>query len=132
LAGLAIANQQYDNAVNQANTNLVQSGLVPAFTNRAKTQVMNSLVSDYMIDPRTGGMLNFNPAGRQFSGSSTQSGKAGLSSFIADLEKEDPYFKALPPKDKYEVAMKLANNRNKSKKEVDADRLAKFFGLNDN
>ena len=132
LAGLAIANQQYDNAVSQANTNLVQSGLIPAFTNRAKTQVMNSLVSDYMIDPRTGGMLNFNPAGRQFSGSSTQSGKAGLSSFIADLEKEDPYFKALPPKDKYEVAMKLANNRNKSKKEVDADRLAKFFGLNDN
>jgi hypothetical protein len=132
LAGLAIANQQYDNSVNQANTNLVQSGLVPAFTNRAKTQVMNSLVSDYMIDPRTGGMLNFNPAGRQFSGSSTQSGKAGLSTFIADLEKEDPYFKALPPKDKYEVAMKLANSRSRSKKEVDADRLAKFFGLNDN
>ena len=132
LTGLAIANQQYDNSVNQANTNLVQSGLIPAFTNRAKTQVMNSLVSDYMIDPRTGGMLNFNPAGRQFSGSSTQSGKAGLSSFISDLEKEDPYFKALPPKDKYEVAMKLANNRTKSKKEVDADRLAKFFGLNDN
>jgi hypothetical protein len=132
LAGLAIASQQYDNAVNQANTNLVQSGLVPAFTNRAKTQVMNSLVSDYMIDPRTGGMLNFNPAGRQFSGASTQSGKAGLSTFIADLEKEDPYFKALPPKDKYEVAMKLANSRSRSKKEVDADRLAKFFGLNDN
>jgi len=132
LAGLAIASQQYDNAVNQANTNLVQSGLVPAFTNRAKTQVMNSLVSDYMIDPRTGGMLNFNPAGRQFSGASTQSGKAGLSTFIADLEKEDPYFKALPPKDKYEVAMKLANSRSRSKKEVDADRLAKFFGLSDN
>lgn len=132
LAGLAIANQQYDNAINQANTNLVQSGLVPAFTNRAKTQVMNSLVSDYMIDPRTGGMLNFTPAGRQFSGSSAQSGKAGLSSFISDLEKEDPYFKALSPKDKYEVAMKLANGRNKSKKEVDADRLAKFFGLSDN
>ena len=132
LAGLAIANQQYDNSVNQANTNLVQSGLIPAFTNRAKTQVMNTLVSDYMIDPRTGGMLNFNPAGRQFSGASTQSGKSGLSSFIADLEKEDPYFKALPPKDKYEVAMKLSNNRNKSKKEVDADRLAKFFGLGDN
>ena len=132
LAGLAIASQQYDNSVNQANTNLVQSGLVPAFTNRAKTQVMNSLVSDYMIDPRTGGMLNFNPAGRQFSGASTQSGKAGLSTFIADLEKEDPYFKALPPKDKYEVAMKLANSRSRSKKEVDADRLAKFFGLSDN
>jgi len=132
LAGLAIANQQYDNAVNQANTNIVQSGLIPAFTNRAKTQVMNSLVSDYMIDPRTGGMLNFTPSGRQFSGSSTQSGKAGLSSFISDLEKEDPYFKALPPKDKYEVAMKLANSRSKSRKEVDADRLAKFFGLGDN
>jgi hypothetical protein len=132
LAGLAIASQQYDNAVNQANTNIVQSGLIPAFTNRAKTQVMNTLISDYMIDPRTGGMLNFTPSGRQFSGSSTQSGKAGLSSFISDLEKEDPYFKALPPKDKYEVAMKLANSRSKSRKEVDADRLAKFFGLGDN
>lgn len=132
LAGVATANQQYDNAVSQANTNLVQSGLIPAFTNRAKTQVMNQLVNDYAIDPRTGGMLYFNPSGRQLSGKSSMSGKPGLATFIADLEKDDPYFKALSPKEKYDVALKLNQTSAKTKKQADAEMLARYFGFADN
>ena len=132
LAGVAIANQQYDNAVNQGNTNLVQSGLVPAFTNRAKTQVMNQLVNDYAIDPVSGGMLYFNPSGRQVSGKTSQSGKPGLATFIADLEKDDPYFKALSPKEKYDVALKLNQTSTKTKRQADNEMLARYFGLADN
>jgi hypothetical protein len=132
LAGVATANQQYDNAVNQANTNLVQSGLVPAFTNRAKTQVMNSLISDYMIDPTTGGMLNFTPSGRQFNGQSTQTGKPGMASFISEMEKEDPYFRSLSTKDKYDIAMKMNQGSRKTKRDTDREMLAKYFGFNDN
>ena len=132
LAGVAIANQQYDNAVNQGNTNLVQSGLVPAFTNRAKTQVMNQLVNDYAIDPVSGGMLYFNPSGRQVSGKTSQSGKPGLATFIADLEKDDPYFKALSPKEKYDVALKLNQTGTKTKRQADNEMLARYFGLADN
>jgi hypothetical protein len=132
LAGVATANQQYDNAVNQANTNLVQSGLVPAFTNRAKTQVMNSLISDYMIDPTTGGMLNFTPSGRQFNGQSTQTGKPGMASFISEMEKEDPYFRSLSTKDKYDIAMKMNQGSRKTKRDADREMLAKYFGFNDN
>jgi len=93
---------------------------------------MNQLVNDYAIDPVSGGMLYFNPSGRQVSGKTSQSGKPGLATFIADLEKDDPYFKALSAKEKYDVALKLNQTSTKTKRQADNEMLARYFGLADN
>lgn len=53
-----IANQNYDNAKAQARQELRQS-FIDAITNRAKTQVLNSVYPHYQIDPTTGGTMPF-------------------------------------------------------------------------
>jgi hypothetical protein len=55
-----IANQQFDNSKNMARQNLRQS-YMDAITNRAKTQVLNTLYPNYYADPSSGGYLAFNP-----------------------------------------------------------------------
>lgn len=51
-------NQQYDNSKTQAREEWSQA-LADAYTNRAKTQVLNSLYQQYHIDPSSGGELDF-------------------------------------------------------------------------
>lgn len=55
-----IANQQFDNSKNQARQHLRQS-YIDAITNRAKTQALNTMYSNYQTDPSRGGTLAFNP-----------------------------------------------------------------------
>jgi hypothetical protein len=51
-------NQNYDNAKRMARGNLRQA-YIDAVTNRAQAQVLNQLYPNYMIDPSTGGFMNF-------------------------------------------------------------------------
>lgn len=53
-----IANQQYDNAIKQANQQLVNT-INNAYTNRAKQHNQNTMFDNYWIDPRNGGMIEF-------------------------------------------------------------------------
>lgn len=64
-----IANQQFDNAKRAANARLMQQA-TNAVTNKAKTQVLNSLFPEYAIDPTTGGEMMFIPSQRTIDGSS--------------------------------------------------------------
>lgn len=51
-------NQQYDNSKTQAREEWTQA-LSDAYTNRAKTQALNSLYPQYHVDPSSGGELDF-------------------------------------------------------------------------
>jgi hypothetical protein len=51
-------NQNYDNAKRMARGNLRQA-YIDAVTNRAQAQVLNQLYPNYMVDPATGGFMNF-------------------------------------------------------------------------
>ena len=51
-------NQQYDNSKSQAREEWTQA-LSDAYTNRAKTQALNSLYPQYHVNPSTGGTLDF-------------------------------------------------------------------------
>lgn len=51
-------NQQYDNSKAQAREEWTQA-LSDAYTNRAKTQVLNSLYPQYHVNPASGGELDF-------------------------------------------------------------------------
>ena len=51
-------NQQYDNSKSQAREEWTQA-LSDAYTNRAKTQALNSLYPQYHVDPSSGGELDF-------------------------------------------------------------------------
>lgn len=53
-----IANQQFDNAKRQANTELAGT-YVNALTNRAMTQTLNTMYPNFQVDPWSGGMLRF-------------------------------------------------------------------------
>lgn len=53
-----IANQQYDNEVAKANADIINT-FNNAITNRADQYSQNSLLPNYWIDPRSGGMLRF-------------------------------------------------------------------------
>ena len=55
---VTIANQQYDNAKNQARQQLRQS-YIDAITNRAQTDVLNTLYPQYAVNPLTGGTAIF-------------------------------------------------------------------------
>lgn len=55
---VATLNQNYDNAKNQAREEWTQA-LSDAYTNRAKTQALNSLYPQYHVDPSTGGYIDF-------------------------------------------------------------------------
>jgi hypothetical protein len=51
-------NQNYDNAKRMARGNLRQA-YIDAVTNRAQAQVLNQLYPNYIVDPSTGGFMNF-------------------------------------------------------------------------
>lgn len=55
-----IANQQYDNAKRAANARMMEQA-TNAITNKATTQVLNSLYPEYAVDPTTGGQMRFVP-----------------------------------------------------------------------
>lgn len=79
-----VANQQFDNAKSQARQELRQS-YIEAITNRANTQVMNTLYPNYQINPTTGGTMDF------YKGSklkpTSQSSNPYLSAFLEDVKK---------------------------------------------
>jgi hypothetical protein len=52
-----IVNQHFDNSKNMARQNLRQS-YIDAITNRAKTQALNSMQSNFYTDPSKGGFVN--------------------------------------------------------------------------
>lgn len=54
-----LANQSFDNARMAARTNLRES-FMNALTNRGKTQALNSVSSQYKVDPTSGGLVKFN------------------------------------------------------------------------
>jgi hypothetical protein len=58
-----IANQQYDNAKRAANARLMGQA-TNAITNKAMTQVLNSIFPEYSIDPTVGGEMMYIPSQR--------------------------------------------------------------------
>jgi hypothetical protein len=56
---VTIANQQFDNSKNMARQNMRQS-YIDAITNRAQTQALNTLFTDFYTDPSTGGFVREN------------------------------------------------------------------------
>lgn len=56
---VTIANQNYDNSKNMARQNMRQS-YIDAITNRAQTQALNTLFTDFYVDPSTGGFVTEN------------------------------------------------------------------------
>jgi hypothetical protein len=55
---VTVANQQFDNSKNQARQEMRQS-YIDAVTNRAQTDVLNTLYPQYAVDPLTGGTSVF-------------------------------------------------------------------------
>ena len=96
-----VANQQYDNSKRIANNRMNQQ-FTNALTNRAMTQVLNQMYPEYYVHPLSGGMMFFNPSGRQLTPSSGSSNS--LASIVKQLETDDPAFANLDTKEKYNIA----------------------------
>jgi len=83
------ANENYDNAKRHAK-DVLRSNYVNAITNRANTQVLNSLYPDYQIDPSTGGNLVFNPHRKSFDPSNIPDESDHLTNLWTKLHASDP------------------------------------------
>lgn len=106
-----IANQQYDNTKRAANARFTQQA-VNAITNKATTQVLNSLYPEYAIDPTTGGQMMYVPSQRTFDGAASANANpySDVSANIQALRKQfenDPDFAKLSPERKLNVLAKF-------------------------
>lgn len=118
-----IANQQYDNAKRAANARLMGQA-TNAITNKAMTQVLNSMYPEYAIDPTTGGEMRYLPSQRTFDGSSTPAGNSysDVSGNIQALRKQfesDPDFQKLSAKEKLDVLSKFMPKESSMTRRVD-------------
>lgn len=118
-----IANQQYDNAKRAANARLMGQA-TNAITNKAMTQVLNSMYPEYAIDPTTGGEMRYLPSQRTFDGSSTPTGNpySDVSGNIQALRKQfesDPDFQKLSAKEKLDVLSKFMPKESSMTRRVD-------------
>jgi hypothetical protein len=122
-----IGNQQYDNAKRTANARLMEQG-TNAITNKAMTQVLNSMYPEYGVDPTVGGEMIFIPpttlpdgTGRSRNNmyDNTVSNVLGIKK---QLEASDPQgFGALSEEAKWDKLSKLAPRESATTRRADFD-----------
>lgn len=83
-----VANDNFDRSKNMARQELRKS-YVDAITNRANTQVMNTLYPNYKINPETGGMLDFYK-GDKLTGAAPQDQFEQQLNYFKKIKKEEP------------------------------------------
>jgi hypothetical protein len=115
-----IANQQYDNSKRTANAEINQQA-VNALENKRVTDLINMFSSNYAVDPTTGGTIKFiegtTPSGQK---ASTPSSVNALAQLRAQFE-QDPDFKTLSPKDKFDVLSKFIPKESAVTRKSDLD-----------
>jgi hypothetical protein len=115
-----IANQQYDNSKRTANAEINQQA-VNALENKRITDLINMFSSNYAVDPTTGGTVRFiegtTPSGQK---ASTSTSVNALAQLRAQFE-QDPDFKTLSPKDKFDVLSKFIPKESAVTRKSDLD-----------
>lgn len=118
-----IANQQYDNAKRAANARLMGQA-TNAITNKATTQVLNSMYPEFAVDPTTGGQMINIPTQRQIDGSSTGNDDPYTDVFrnMQLLERQfqkDPRFQSMTAAEQYETLRKFIPRESSITRRVD-------------
>lgn len=118
-----IANQQYDNTKRAANARFTQQA-TNAITNKATTQVLNSLFPEYAIDPTTGGQMMYVPSQRTYDGSASANTNpySDVSSNIQALRKQfenDPDFQKLNSEQKLNILAKFIPKESSTTRRLD-------------
>ena len=107
-----VANQQYDNAKRAANARLMQQS-TNAITNKAMTQVLNSMYPEYAVDPTVGGEMMYVPSQRSTTGDPLVGSQMGTSDVIQNMNQlrkqfeNDPEFQKLTPDQKFQTLSKF-------------------------
>lgn len=120
---MVIANQQFDNAKRAANNRLLGQ-TTNAFTNKAMTQMLNSMYPEFAVDPTVGGEMIYIPSQRTYDGSSSPSANlySDVPQNIQALRKQfenDPDFQKLDPKQKLDVLAKFMPRESSMTRRVD-------------
>ena len=119
------ANQQYDNAKRAADARLMRQA-TNTITNKAQTQVLNSMYPEFAIDPTVGGEMMYMPSQRTLDGSSVQSGNNIAST--RKMFENDPDFNALSAKEKFDVLAKFMPRQSSTTRRYDP-RDAFFYNM---